>query len=512
MGQAADSNYSRLMENLTPMKKLLPGAISFFFITFNLFGQHEMSVFTSTGRAGVSTTFVTDYQSIGINPANLGLPVKYENKHIAFGLFEVGSSVYSNALNKSELNNLFSTYDSTLTWEQKRQAAQKFTNSPFSFSTDINYLSVSVQYDKVGGFAFGIRESMQYYSNFNSTVSDILFRGYGSSYFDQLVVDFGSYTDTVANTQQNLEQYQGQILKGFATSPQMLSTLLDGSKINMSWTREYNLSYGREVLKHDNFSLYAGVGLKYFQGLNVMDIQVRDGKLEAFGAFTPRLGLDFVDSAFTNPSYTGIQNSGLPEAVGQGFGSDLGITFFYKEKIKVGFAVTNIGSITYSGNVFTVKDTALFDLMNEGMNSYNFVNELDKFAGDEGIFTWQGEEERTIALPTMIRFGASHKFKDKAEVGVDFVIPVKDVAGNFQRGILAVGADYYPVKWLRLSSGFVTGGNYINKPLNIPIGVSFIVGESGTWEAGVASRDAITWFSSENPNLSGALGFLRFRI
>lgn len=494
------------------MKRSLLGALSFFFLSSSLYGQHEMSAFTSTGRAGVSTTFVTDYQSIGINPANLGLPSKYEDKHISFGLFEFGSSVYSNALTKSQLNEVFSTFDSTLSWTQKREAAQLFTNSPFSFNTDVSYLGVAAQFDKVGGFAFGIRERMQFYSNFNSTVSDLLFQGYGSSYFDQLVVDFGTHTDTVANTQENLEQYQGQILKGFTNAPQLLSTLFDGSKISMSWNREYNFSYGREVFKKDNLAVFAGVGLKYIQGLNVLDIQVQDGKLEAFGAFTPRLGLDFVDSAFTNPSYTGIQNAGLPQAVGQGFGTDIGITFLYKEKIKVGLAVTNIGSITYTGNVFTVKDTSLLDLMNEGMNNYNFISEMDKFAGDDGIFTWEGEEERTISLPTMIRLGASHKFEDKAEIGVDFIIPAKEVAGNFQKGILAVGADFYPVRFLRLSSGFVTGGNTINKPVNIPFGVSFIVGENGTWEAGVASRDVITWFSNENPNLSAALGFLRFRI
>lgn len=494
------------------MTRSFLGAIGFLLLASTVSAQHEGSVFTATGRAGVATTYATDYQAIGINPANLGLPMRYEGKHITIGLMEVGSSAYSNALTKSELNSLFKNVDSTLTWSQKMEAAAKFTGAPFAVNADVNYLGFAVQLEKVGGFAFGISERLQYYSQFNSTVSDILFRGYGSSYFDQLVIDYGSYTDTVANTQQNLEQYQGQIIKGFTNSPRLLSQLFDGSKINMSWNREYNLSYGREVYKKENLGFYAGVGVKYIQGLNVMDIEVRDGKLEAFGAFTPRLGLNFVDSAFTNPSYTGIQNSGLPEAVGRGFGADLGITVMYKNKIKIGIAITNIGSITYTGNVFTVKDTAVMDLTNEGMNSYNFVNELDKFAGDDGIFQWQGQEERTIALPTMVRFGASHRFEDKAEIGFDFVIPAKDVAGNFQRGVLAVGADFYPVKWIRLSTGFIRGGNYVNKTVNIPLGVSFIVGEGGTWEAGVASRDAITWFSSNNPNISAAFGFLRFRI
>ena len=34
--------------------------------------QTELSNFTATGRGGVATTFATDYQAIGINPANLG--------------------------------------------------------------------------------------------------------------------------------------------------------------------------------------------------------------------------------------------------------------------------------------------------------------------------------------------------------------------------------------------------------------------------------------------------------
>ena len=40
--------------------------------SFNVFGQIENSSFTATGR-GAATTFVTDYQALGINPANLGM-------------------------------------------------------------------------------------------------------------------------------------------------------------------------------------------------------------------------------------------------------------------------------------------------------------------------------------------------------------------------------------------------------------------------------------------------------
>jgi hypothetical protein len=62
--------------------------------------------------------------------------------------------------------------------------------------------------------------------------------------------------------------------------------------------------------------------------------------------------------------------------------------------------------------------------------------------------------------------------------------------------------------WLQLSAGLMTGGNADTK---LPVGVTFIAG-AGTWEAGIASRDMITYFSQRNPTLSLSLGFLRFRI
>src|SRR5690606_38746471 len=69
-----------------------------------LVGQSELSVFTTTGRAA-STTFVTDYQAIGINPANLGWTWRHAGKHVAFGLAEGSYSVYSNALTRADIRN-----------------------------------------------------------------------------------------------------------------------------------------------------------------------------------------------------------------------------------------------------------------------------------------------------------------------------------------------------------------------------------------------------------------------
>ena len=91
------------------MKKLLLLFSLFLTGIYAAFGQAEGSVVSATARAGVATTFVTDYHSIGINPANLGLRTKYETKHFTFGLLETNISGFAKGVTKSQMKNyLFS--------------------------------------------------------------------------------------------------------------------------------------------------------------------------------------------------------------------------------------------------------------------------------------------------------------------------------------------------------------------------------------------------------------------
>src|SRR4051812_11235169 len=100
------------------MKKLLLSAF-LGLVCLSTFAQTEYSVFTTTGR-GVATTFETDYHATEINPANLGFKRKYENKHVTFGLFEVGLSAYSAALEKKDFRaNIFHVADTKFTYDQK---------------------------------------------------------------------------------------------------------------------------------------------------------------------------------------------------------------------------------------------------------------------------------------------------------------------------------------------------------------------------------------------------------
>jgi len=147
------------------------------------------------------------------------------------------------------------------------------------------------------------------------------------------------------------------------------------------------------------------------------------------------------------------------------------------------------------------------DWSSSGFDSYNLFEEAENIVGEDGLFRWNGLAEKKEKLPTNVRAGASFQPNEKIEAGLDIVVPLNDVAGSYEKALMAFGIDVTPIPWLRLSTGVTTGGNY---GFNLPMGIVLIVGE--TWEAGVASRDVITFFSQNRPTLSLSAGLLRFKF
>ena len=135
-------------------------------------GQSEMSAFTATGRAGASTTFVTDYQSLGINPSNLGWST-ISDKKIAFGLLEGGYSIYSDALPKSDLVSSLKQGETAFTYDEKVQAANQFATAGVAANVDVAWLGFSIQpNEQLGGFAFGVKDRFNWHSKFGQNLSE----------------------------------------------------------------------------------------------------------------------------------------------------------------------------------------------------------------------------------------------------------------------------------------------------------------------------------------------------
>ncbi len=491
------------------MKKIFLFILSVF--SFCASAQQEFSSFTNTGR-GCATAFATDYHAVGINPANLGWGSRYEGKKFTMGFSEFTGSVYSDSLRKDDLRNsivgLITGNNTTLSYAQKIQAVNNFTQSGFTLNADLGSFGLALNTKVAGGFAFRINDHFQWYSKLGAEAANLIFLGKTSSLFDSLTIQLANgSTNTIANHDNLSPDTANMVLTGTCNAPKLLSKILNGSQMTLTWYREYNLSYGKKIVGFDSlFAIYGGIGVKYIQGLAMLDIKSEGGVLTGFSSLSPSFGVNYGTAASTANQVVG---EGFPKTVGNGYGFDFGASVVIKRKLVLGASLINVGKIDWTGNVYQLKDTLMISLTSAGVQNFNLFNQLKNMLGPDGMFKITGEQKYTTQLPGMVRAGASLLLGKIAHLGVDFVMPTNsNVPGTIKNPIIGIGGDITPVPWLRLQAGFITGGNY---DYQIPVGF-VIIAPGGAYEMGIASRDAITFFTQHGPTLSLSTGFIRMRF
>jgi hypothetical protein len=447
--------------------------------------QNELSNFTATGRGGVSNTFSVDYQSLGINPANLGRP---GNAMVAFSFAEVGIGVNSQSLTKAQLKKFIYKTDEKLTKAEKQLFAQAFTNdNAFNLNADLTTFAVSVHLPLMGGIAFSNRQRITSHIGLNQNAADILFLGKNAPVIQQYYP-----TDSTL------------------TVPEVpkASEVLDGTKVQMQWLNEYNVAYGIKVFDGTALKLYGGLGYKYIQGIAVVDVVAENGKVEGYSALTPNLNTNY-GNLINNPDFNyQSEGKGWLKPVGYGHGFDIGFSAEAGKKVRVGLSVTDIGYMQWTGNLITATDDTLREVTTEGISTFNLFSEAaDIFgAGQDSVISYHPAEVRRVSLPTRLRTGAGFRLSDRFEAGLDVTIPLNNQAGNLPAPFVGLGVDFKPHSLLRLSSGMTFGAGY---SANLPLGITLV---TSVYEAGIGTRDVIGWFSDKNPYFSVAFGFLRFKI
>ncbi len=471
---------------------------AFLALPFFTFAQLDNSAFTDAGRGAVSA-FVTDYQALGVNPANLAFGNQYDKKY-TLGLGQVGVSFYSEAFDRRDFTQAIIGVDEELTVDEKRQAGIDFASTDLSLDNHVTALGFAVNTENAGSFAVSLNFRTTYYSIFNETGANHLFNGYIDPYFDNWELSNG---ETVPNGGPDSPVLDDVVL-GRASNPQFTTELYGDMRLKAMSFTELNFGYGRHVYENEDISIYAGAGVKYLQGLFVIDVNVQNNEVvDAYISATPALDIDLGDEE--NPS--AVDGTGYTP-VGDGFGFDLGLSAEINDQFRVSASIVDIGSITFDGNVYSTADTIVFDIETQGIDSYNVFGNYDSFAGDDGVFEWNGEEERKVKLPTQFRAGIGYFHNENLRLGADFAFPLNDEAGSIEKFAFAFGAEYFPSPGVSLSAGIGAGDNF---GFRVPFGVNFVVGE-GSWELGVATRDLMYAFRDNRPNLSLVMGLLRFRF
>jgi len=224
-----------------------------------LFPQMENSAFTETGR-GASFAFVTDYQALGVNPANLGFGNRCD-KQFTLGLGQFGLSFYSEAFTRDQLIDAITDVEDELSLEEKTDIGKAFANSDYSINLHANLFGFAVNTEKAGNFAFGVNFRASFYSNFNSVGANQLFNGYIDPYFDTWRVQNEDGTTSDIENGGPTSDRIDDIILGISTNPQFAANLYSGTRLKAMAFTEYNFGYGRHVYENDNISIYAGAGL-----------------------------------------------------------------------------------------------------------------------------------------------------------------------------------------------------------------------------------------------------------
>lgn len=497
------------------------GSIVALTLCVNAFSQSGSNTFNLSGR-GAFTTYASDYQSLGINPANLGFGIDKGKKRFALGSGEFGLTTSSSLYNSEVIKDIESfpfnfDVDASLSYNDFQELSTDLQDG-LTINAGNRWFGGAITVNKVGTFALTIQDSYTMDFGLSKDFAEITTYGFGASYFDSILIQNGGNPFKVENTPQNYDSLQADqntsIIAGTSSNPKTISELLKGTNMNVSWLREYAVGFGRHILETESgFGVYVGGSVKYIQGIATFDVSVNDNnELDAFGAYSP---------SFKNSQNGGFLSSGgfrfsFPKAAGHGYGIDLGGAVSYKKIITIGAAVNNVGSVTWSKNTFNTTGNTLLDTFRVG----GFYYDSSAIQNGGGAATFDSvlnsliqinttSAKRTIPLASTARFGIGVDFK-LVSLGVDVVVPFDDRPGSLNQAIFSFGGSVNlgPV---RLSTGVIFGGNYLAR---IPAGIVFAPG-NGTYEMGISTQDVvslISFKSTEKPILSGSFGFARFKF
>lgn len=460
------------------MKKLLSIVIPVILAT-GAQAQLEQSSFGATGRGGTATSFVTDYQALGINPANLGFQTKYA---FSLGIAELGYGIYSEALVKDDVRAILFNNEDSITAAQSEVLAQAFLNEGIQFNVDVMAVGFSLRVPKFGTLAFSVTGHAAYNSKFDGEAANIIFEGY----------DYAGYFDTVIVTPTEIY--------GVAYEPLSLSELFGDSEFKFDVNTSFNFGYGLKLFgSEETISAYAGIGFKYILGYGYLDMHSDGSTITGISA----LGLDILDleAGITSPI-----TASAAEPVGRGTGWDFGFSVKVRDGLTASASIVDIGKMKYTANVLQINDFVLDTVSFSGVTSTDPIQIISDMLNEQDLIEYSGLSEFEVSLPTKLRLGASLKINDLLDVGLDAVFPMNEVAGAIETPVIGVGAQLTLFEILNLSAGLSAGGGYA---YNVPAGIGL---DFKIWEIGVATRDALTWFGETSPNVSMAIGVLRFKI
>jgi len=444
-----------------------------------LVAQTDGFLFNYMGM-GAATALATDYQSIGINPANLGYTTDY---NIAIEITGIGTSIYSPSLAAPDLRQFMFNSGEGLTDEEQVQLANDILTDGIRVSARVTPLAMSFSIGNAGKIAVSAFLRSDQSFQMGASASSLLFEGYDfENYFDTIITDIEGNTFGVAN------------------EPLSLAELTDGTTLDFSLQTAFNIAWGRQWLETELMNLYVGVGARYVLSYAELSYASQGGNVAGNAA----LGLDILNTPDYINTFDPDQEFLTP--VGKGFGFDIGVSADFGERITAALSVVDIGNVDYTLNALAFADVIIDTLEFNGIESTEPFDVLSAILKDEEIIAYDGVENFSRPLPTSLRMGAAFRATEYLTVAADFNVPISSSAQAFKEPQLGLGAKLTLARFIDISTGVTAGGGYgVNVPASFVLNFPF-------WELGVATRDISIFWNENQPTISYAIGLLRFKI
>lgn len=447
--------------------------------SIKLYAQTEYGAFKATGSAN-PINIVSDYDCLGINPANLAW--SYDNRQIHLGLGGIGISFFTDAVSRNDISLLYK--DNEYTLQEKIAAALRYSDSKTAADISFNSFGISLQTEEYGGFAFSVRDRASFTMQLNKMAAELIWLGFNSDYFDQKIYD--------AN---NL------LVGAVSTNPQPVASLFKGTNFSAYWLREFQIGYGKSFFKTDEWEISAGLSMKFTRGYSWVDVIVDDQRIYAYNAMSPVFKIDY-----NTPSPSSLPDDGKLRPVGRGLGFDIGFSANYANQVRLGLSINEMGSLKWDGNVYRASyEAQIKKITTSGLGNEQLPELFGAILIEDELFKWEGSEEIKEKYPSNLRMGAAWIGIPDLSIGGEIVIPLIKAPGSLPKPVYGFGLQFNPGDAISLSTGFQTGGGY---NFHIPFSIAFR--PIPAWEFGFGTHDISVAFRKNAPNLSLAMGFLRF--
>ncbi len=297
----------------------------------------------------------------------------------------------------------------------------------------------------------------------------------------------------------------------------------DDMEFKTWWIGTTTLSYARDILEFDNESfiksLTGGISLKLvsgyaYAGLERMDAEfttgennVLDGKVDmlAWTSFSPDLQEDstFKENWY-NVKFPG-NFSASPESVGSGFGFDIGFAADLDYNLRVGLAITDIGSITWDG--YASEHSSNSEAHIDDLMKKNQRDRLEALLSDSsypiGSFS--------TSLPTALRLSVAYELTQLIQaIPGDLTVLLgynhgfNDAPGNSISPRIAFGMRWQTLPYIPVISTGLTNTRAGDVIWTVGLGFS-----TSFLDVCIATEDLTTLIGGTgNPNASAALNFI----